>query len=520
MPPVLGTLVLLTLLVPAQAAETSSCDRYAVSGLAPGMTESMVRRRMGAEGVPNVIRNQNNEEASGVDYPGPPTDVYVQYDRRIDKGRSARTVLVRASMPFSVGAAQSLVNRFGVPQAGAESLATGLQDGAAIWVDAACGLVLTAYRPSASWWTSAGGTLLQVETLDHARKGGSPSSSQVAAILAGTRAPASPPKPEAAPPAEAPATGSEEVVVVPIDGSTDAPPSNGNIETPPPAAEVAVSPSPASAPPAEVPVQAQPTEVAQQTPEPEPPPPPSPAPPMEAPVQAAAPQSAEAPLPPVTAARIDAPVPEPLEPQTEVAAEAAPPPTTQPAAEVVPPPLSQQTPGTTGEAKPEPKTQVAAEVVPPPLSKQTPGTTGEVRKPATISSWRSDLPKAPATSGSPTAPPQSIATWRSATPAPASAPPSPAAPVRSDALPEAVKTTTPVYPATAKWLGLKGHVKLEIVVRADGTVGSRPRVLSATPAGRGFEESAVAAVREWRFSPATRGGVPVESKTTVELQFE
>ena len=499
MPPVLGALVLLTCLAPVRAAATSSCERYAVNGLSTGMTESMVRRKMGGEGVPNVIRNQNSEEASGVDYPGPPNDVYVQYDRRIDKGRSARTVLVRASMPFSAGAAQSLVNRFGPPQAGSASLAAGLQDGPAIWVDATCGVVMTAYRPSANWWTGAGGTLLQVETLEHARTGGA--SSEIASILSGARPPAAPPKPEAPAPSEAPT--SPEVVVVPMDAQTttdvsvaEAPPSDGALETPP------VAPPPSPAP-------AQPIEVAKQTPEPEP-------------VQATAPQPTEvveqkvepkAPPSPVTAPPPDAPAPQPIVAEQRLE------PKTQAAAEVAPAPLSRQTPGTTGEAEPEPKTQTAAEVTPPPLSKQTPGTTGEVRKPATISTWRSEL--APAPAAAPPASPLTIATWRSSAPAPApSAAPAPAPPARADAPPEAITTATPAYPATAKWLGIKGHVKLEVVVRADGTVGSRPRVLSATPAGRGFEESAVAAVREWRFKPALRGGTPVESKTTVDLDFE
>jgi TonB family protein len=77
-----------------------------------------------------------------------------------------------------------------------------------------------------------------------------------------------------------------------------------------------------------------------------------------------------------------------------------------------------------------------------------------------------------------------------------------------------------VTPPTAKWLGVKGEVTLRVIVKADGSVAASPRVLVARPAGRGFEEAAVEAVRQWRYTPATRRGQPVESELTIRVDFE
>jgi protein TonB len=85
---------------------------------------------------------------------------------------------------------------------------------------------------------------------------------------------------------------------------------------------------------------------------------------------------------------------------------------------------------------------------------------------------------------------------------------------------ERITFVPPVYPRTSKWYGLTGHVTLAVVVRPDGTVANRPRVVAALPSGRGFEEAAVDAVKKWRFSPATREGKAVESNLTIGVNFE
>jgi hypothetical protein len=168
-------------------ASEPTCERYAVHELLPGMSHDRVLSQMGGEGVKALIRIPGSPETSGVDYS---SDVYVEYDRRVDRRRTARAVRVRASMPLLSTTAQTLVSRLGPPDAGANDLADGLLTGAAVWVDEACGVVSTAYRTSTSWWAEGGGTFLQVETLDLVRKGGSPASPRLGEILARKHGPA------------------------------------------------------------------------------------------------------------------------------------------------------------------------------------------------------------------------------------------------------------------------------------------------------------------------------------------
>lgn len=73
------------------------------------------------------------------------------------------------------------------------------------------------------------------------------------------------------------------------------------------------------------------------------------------------------------------------------------------------------------------------------------------------------------------------------------------------------------YTEEARRRGLQGNVELEIVVRADGTVGA-VTVLRAL--GSGLDDRAVAAVKQWRFSPATRMGQPVDVVVGVAVEFK
>ena len=72
------------------------------------------------------------------------------------------------------------------------------------------------------------------------------------------------------------------------------------------------------------------------------------------------------------------------------------------------------------------------------------------------------------------------------------------------------------YTEEARQRGLSGEVALEIVVRRDGTVGD-VRVLHGL--GSGLNDRAVQAVRQWRFSPAQRQGVPVDVIVEVSVEF-
>jgi protein TonB len=96
-----------------------------------------------------------------------------------------------------------------------------------------------------------------------------------------------------------------------------------------------------------------------------------------------------------------------------------------------------------------------------------------------------------------------------------------AAPATSSDRPaERILYVPPVYPRTARWLKVTGHVTLELVVKANGRVSKKPRIVAETPEGYGFGKAAVDAVPTWRFSPATRAGKPVKSTLTIEVEFK
>jgi TonB family protein len=64
--------------------------------------------------------------------------------------------------------------------------------------------------------------------------------------------------------------------------------------------------------------------------------------------------------------------------------------------------------------------------------------------------------------------------------------------------------------------GITGEVLLEIVVQSDGSVG---QVTVQRGLGAGLDQRAVAAVRQWRFSPARRRGAPVDVIVQVAVDF-
>jgi protein TonB len=75
----------------------------------------------------------------------------------------------------------------------------------------------------------------------------------------------------------------------------------------------------------------------------------------------------------------------------------------------------------------------------------------------------------------------------------------------------------PEYPPMAKRREWEGRVILKVRVLASGTAGE---VSIATSSGHDIlDESALEAVKHWRFIPAKRGGQPVDSWVNVPLNF-
>ncbi len=83
--------------------------------------------------------------------------------------------------------------------------------------------------------------------------------------------------------------------------------------------------------------------------------------------------------------------------------------------------------------------------------------------------------------------------------------------------PSVLREVKPDYTEDGRRRNLEGDVVLEIVVRRDGSVGD---VHLLQGLGGGLDQRAVDAVRQWRFSPAHRQGVPVDVIVEVAVEFK
>ena len=84
--------------------------------------------------------------------------------------------------------------------------------------------------------------------------------------------------------------------------------------------------------------------------------------------------------------------------------------------------------------------------------------------------------------------------------------------------PEAIQQDRPEYPRTAQRMGRPGVVEAEALVGVDGRVED-VRIISVDPRGMGFEEATEAALKKWRYRPATKRGVKVRMWVTIRVPF-
>lgn len=82
--------------------------------------------------------------------------------------------------------------------------------------------------------------------------------------------------------------------------------------------------------------------------------------------------------------------------------------------------------------------------------------------------------------------------------------------------PRPISTPDPGYTKAAQKAGLRGKVTLRIDVNESGKAEN---INIADPLGLGLDEAAVAAVKKWTFEPAKRGGTPVRTGVTIEVNF-
>ncbi len=83
---------------------------------------------------------------------------------------------------------------------------------------------------------------------------------------------------------------------------------------------------------------------------------------------------------------------------------------------------------------------------------------------------------------------------------------------------QVLKEIQPKFPERAKKMGISGYVKVMIVIDVYGDV-AQASVMTLDPPGYGFENEALKAVRQWKFSPAHLGGYPVAQRATKEFRF-
>jgi protein TonB len=81
-----------------------------------------------------------------------------------------------------------------------------------------------------------------------------------------------------------------------------------------------------------------------------------------------------------------------------------------------------------------------------------------------------------------------------------------------------VEMKPPVYPPRCLRMGIEGRVKVRVLVGENG----RPQVvtLGESSGESALDQAAIDAVREWRFEPAKRNGVPVRAWAVVPVEFK
>jgi protein TonB len=84
--------------------------------------------------------------------------------------------------------------------------------------------------------------------------------------------------------------------------------------------------------------------------------------------------------------------------------------------------------------------------------------------------------------------------------------------------PRLIKAGRADYTAEAMRAKVQGAVKLEIVVKTDGTVGE-VRIVRSLDRVFGLDDAAVKSLKDYRFTPGTKDSVPVPVLVSMEVSF-
>ena len=88
----------------------------------------------------------------------------------------------------------------------------------------------------------------------------------------------------------------------------------------------------------------------------------------------------------------------------------------------------------------------------------------------------------------------------------------------SEAMPRYRENRPPFYPSAARQRGWEGDVLIAAEVRSDGRIGAARIKRSSGYAS--LDQSALDAVRGWRFEPARRMGSPVDAWVEIPIRFK
>lgn len=178
--------------------------------------------------------------------------------------------------------------------------------------------------------------------------------------------------------------------------------------------------------------------------------------------------------------------------------------------------IPQETPPAPRPPQPQKERQADAKPVPQPKTQSVPKPT-----PATATPILASTRAAPAEMSVPAAAAEPAAPAPSPAPSAPVAPPQPPAPppiVPSQFSANYLNNPAPAYPNGARRMGEEGRVLLRVHVSAEG----RPIEvqLSRSSGSAALDEAAIAAVRNWRFTPARQGDTPVADWNIVPVDFK
>ncbi|WP_235425749.1 energy transducer TonB [Cellvibrio mixtus] len=93
--------------------------------------------------------------------------------------------------------------------------------------------------------------------------------------------------------------------------------------------------------------------------------------------------------------------------------------------------------------------------------------------------------------------------------------PAPVLPPNADA--SQLNNPAPAYPNLSRRLGEKGTVVLEILVKANGTVGEVK--MKSSSGYKRLDDAAINAIKKWKFIPASQAGIAIDYWYEIPFEF-